>query len=168
MVSVGRAGLGRYGRFVGLAVALTAAVAALGYAPTLRLAGPRGVEAMFAGCVAGAAASMIGGLPIALAGAGTAPDQAAVLGLASMVLRFLVALGLGAAGLAADWWPRRPFLLWLGISYVALLIADTVFALGAVRETTGGEGPETARMETAGRPEAEAPAEDRRSETDRP
>ena len=54
-----------YLRFLGWAVAVGAAAALLGYAPTRRLGGEGALPAMVAGCAIGVIASAVGALPVA-------------------------------------------------------------------------------------------------------
>lgn len=124
-------GAGGYLRFVLLASILTGAVAVLGVLPTRWLGGESAVPALFAGCLVSWFASILGGLPVALAEAGAAGNSAlrfkAVLG--SMVLRFAVELLLIVAIAWSGRLDRGPFLIWAALSYLALLAADTKYAL---------------------------------------
>lgn len=130
MSALGPPRLGRYLKFLGLATTIGAAVAALGYVPTRRLAGGDGVAAMIAGCAASFVASVASTLPLVLA----RRERRAQAAMVSMLVRFLVALGLGAALALAELLPARPLLVWLGLSYAALLPLDAHFAATWGRE----------------------------------
>jgi hypothetical protein len=108
-----------YLRFVAWALAAVVLVAALGFVPTRRLGGPGALASMMAGCAVGWAASALGGIPVAL-GRGRA---------ASMGLRFGVVLALGAAAAFSGWFSLKPLLIWIAISYLALLAVDTWYAV---------------------------------------
>jgi hypothetical protein len=119
-----------YLRFLAWVVAIAAAVALLGYVPTQRLGGDTALPALFAGCVIGLAASAVGGLPIALARGKTPVERLPVV-MGSMLLRLVTAVALGAAAALSGRFARSSLLLWIVISYVALLVVDTRYALSA-------------------------------------
>lgn len=128
----------RYLRFVALASAVAVAAALLGALPTRWLAGEAAVPALFAGCFVSWAASVLGGIPIALAetaesgaAAGSALRFKAVIG--SMALRFALELVFIVAIAWSGRFDRGPFLIWAALSYLALLAADTKYALGPRR-----------------------------------
>jgi len=113
-----------YLRFLAWSVAIAAALALLGYAPTRRLGGEEALPAMIAGCAIGILASALGAVPVALArrpGSRTAPLQGM---LASMAARLAAVLILGLAVGLAGWFETRPLLLWIGLGYVAQLALD--------------------------------------------
>ncbi|MFQ5351194.1 MAG: hypothetical protein ACE5EG_12195 [Thermoanaerobaculia bacterium] len=116
----------RYLLFLVALVGPTGALLAVGYLPTRSLAGEAALPAMLLACAVSFVGSAVGGLPIATA------RESGLEGLkrftASMVLRLLVVAVLAGAVI---WFldpERRPFLLWLAISYLVLLVADTGFA----------------------------------------
>jgi len=120
-----------YLRFVAWVVGVAALAAALGYLPTRRLGGPDAVPAMLAGCAVAVLASLVGGLPVLLGRREREPTPAERLNgmLFGLALRFGVALGLGMAVALSGSFARYPLLLWVAISYMALLAVDTRFAL---------------------------------------
>lgn len=119
-----------YLRFVAWALAAVVLVAALGFVPTRRLGGEGALAAMLAGCAVGWAASALGGIPVALGrGRTVAPAGRLQAMLASMGLRFGVVLALGAAAAFSGWFGLKPLLIWIAISYVALLAVDTWYAV---------------------------------------
>src|SRR4029079_1760491 len=99
-------------------------LAAIGFAPTRRLAGETGLAAMFAGIAVSVAASVAGTVPLLFA---TAEKRAQAALLAPLV-RFLVAAALAAAVALGSGLPAKPLLVWLGASYAALLPLDATFA----------------------------------------
>ena len=123
---------GGYLRFLAWAVAVAAVLVVLGWVPTRRLGGESAVPAMFAGCVVVILASALGAVPIALAGGargGSAQRTQAVL--LSMAVRLGAVVLLAVAAVLSGWFPRKPLLLWVAISYVAMLVVDTRYALQA-------------------------------------
>jgi len=120
---------GGYLRFLAWVVAVTAALALVGWVPTRRLGGEEAVPAMLAGCVVGILASALGGVPIALAGGSPAARMQALL--FSMVIRLGAVVILAVAAVLSGWFPRAPLLLWVAISYVVQLVVDTRYALQA-------------------------------------
>ena len=123
---------GGYGRFLAWVVGLTVALGLVGALPTRHLAGGGAIPALLAGCAIGAVASALGGVPVALARRGP-KDRMAQAALAAMGLRFVVAVGLTVAAALSGLFARGPLLVWVAISYVVLLAADTRYALGAMR-----------------------------------
>lgn len=118
--------MSRYLVFASLIVGATAALIGIGYLPTRSTVGAAGVQAMLAACVVCALASLLGGLPIALARQGAL--EGARLFMISMMLRILfTALLATAAGLGLGL-EIGPFLVWLAIGYLALLVVDTGYA----------------------------------------
>jgi len=128
--------MGRFASFLLLSLGTAVLVALIGYLPTRKLSGDTGLVAMLAACGVSLVASWLGALPIVAAssGDGSAAGQA-VLG--STAVRFgVVLLGTLVLVLGTDV-SRAPFLVWIGISYSALLVVDTRYALrgGRTKET---------------------------------
>jgi len=135
-------------KFAGLCLAVTVAAGAVGWIPTVRRAGPEGAVALLAGCGVSLAAALIGGLVIARV-PGTTPQGSGVQGsalqagpqalfatLGAMGVRLVLVLGLGTAVALSGAVAVKPFLLWMGLSYLALLPGETRYALAAAAETT--------------------------------
>ena len=123
-----RAGSG-YARFVATAAIVAVAVGAIGYLPTLLLSGAAAVPALVAGCLVAAAASAVGGVPIALSGPQAANrPQAALL---AMAARLATVLALGLAAAATGRFAIRPLAIWTAISYLAQLVVDSRYAMQA-------------------------------------
>jgi hypothetical protein len=121
----------RYLLFLAALVGLTLAVQAIGYLPTRSVAGEAALPAMALACWVAFFGSAVGGLPIATARAGGLEGLKRFT--ASMVLRLLVTALLAAAVIWLLSPERKPFLLWLAISYLVLLVADTGFAQAVLR-----------------------------------
>lgn len=120
----------RYLVFLAALAGLTSLLVAVGYLPTRSVAGEAGAAAMLLACGIALFGSAVGAVPIALA-------RDAQEGLkrftASMVLRLLVVAVLAGVAFWVLAPERRPFLLWLAISYLVLLVADTGFAQAVLR-----------------------------------
>ncbi len=111
-------------KFLGWMAVIVAALAAIGFAPTQRLAGSTGVAAMFAGIAVSVSASVLGTVPLLVA----RREQRAQAALFATLVRFLVAGALAIAVALGSELPPKPFLVWLGASYAALLPLDAAFA----------------------------------------
>ncbi|MFQ5463416.1 MAG: hypothetical protein ACE5E5_12430 [Phycisphaerae bacterium] len=126
-------------KFLTLTIGVVATTVALGYGPTVTLAGPDAVWPMVAGCLTSAVASWAGAVPIAVAqwkqpskavgdetGTGGSITTALTL---SMVVRFLVVGALALSVALGGGLSKPPYLIWVGISYMLLLVVDTLFAM---------------------------------------
>ena len=121
-----------YLRFLAWAAAVTAAVGAIGWWPTRRLAGDDGIPALIVGCLVGLLSSALGGLPIALVRDRT-PASRMVASMGAMGVRLLAVAVLGVVAVLSGWFARVPLLLWIAVSYAALLGVDAWYALRAAR-----------------------------------
>lgn len=121
-----------YVRFVALAAVSAVVIIALGYLPTVRLAGDDAVWAMVAGCGASWLASCVGAIPVARAQArrSTQPGLAIM---ASTTLRFLTVLLAAVVLILSGWQNPKVLALWVGISYLLMLAVDTVFAVNIMK-----------------------------------
>lgn len=139
----------RYFRFAGLTLTVTVAVAALGWIPTRRWGGEEALAGLIAGCLVSLAAALIGGLVILRAERGAeegvgesgvheAGTQPLFAGLKAMGVRLLVLLGLGTTVAVSGAVGLKPFLLWLGGSYLVLLPVETRYALAMVKGLAAG------------------------------
>lgn len=125
-------GIRRFGSFLLLSLGAASVLVLVGFLPTRKLAGESGLMAMAAGCGVSLLASWLGALPVVI---GSKSDGqafgSAVVG--SMAIRFFVVL-LGTLVLALGTeLARAPFLVWVGISYVVLLVVDTLFAVRSLK-----------------------------------
>ena len=129
-----RSAAGTFVRFLLLALAVVIFLMAVGFVPTRRLSGDEGLVAMAVGCGISLVASVFGAIPLVLSqgqaeGGKEDPGQRLTAILMSMAVRFFVVLLMGVAAVLSDMFPKAPLLIWLGVSYLALLLADTAFAL---------------------------------------
>lgn len=115
-------------KFVAASTGLVLALAAIGFVPTRRIAGPEGLPAMLAGCGASLLGAWCGVVPLALAGGSDPRRRFEAVAIGTMV-RFAVTLS-GALGLALlTTLPRGPLLIWVAVSYVGLLSLETLVAV---------------------------------------
>jgi len=124
-------GARRYLLFLAALVGLTLVLLAVGYLPTRSVAGEEALPAMLLACGVSFIGSAVGGMPIATAHAGGMEGLKRFT--ASMVLRLLVVAALAGVVIWLLGPERKPFLLWLAISYLVLLAADTGFAQTVLR-----------------------------------
>jgi hypothetical protein len=118
----------RYARFLSMAVAVVIGLCAVGWVPTQRLAGSAAIAAMVAGnAISLLAAALAGGLLIAV-GAATAETRLQR-GFLAMVVRLTVVVVLGAAAVLSGEFARAPLLLWIALTYVALLPLEVRLAI---------------------------------------
>ena len=128
MTGSGTTATGRFARFALVAAGVTIVTAALGYVPTRRLGGQEALPGMAAGCAISLIASLVGALPLVL----RTPGDAAGGPLAALMatgIRFLVVLILALSAALCGWFDRPALLIWVAISYLLLLVADTTFAV---------------------------------------
>jgi hypothetical protein len=120
---------GEYARFLGLAVAVGAAVAAAGLLPARWWGGEGAVPALLLGSAIAVAASALSGVPLALAGTDPLRRPAAVM--LALVLRLAAVAGLSVAAIASGRFADRQLVLWTAASYVAQLVVDSRYAMRA-------------------------------------
>ncbi len=133
---MGSGGHGAATLFLRLATTLilaSGALAALGWFPTQNLGGASGIRAMLAGIGVSLAASLLGILPVLRSRSGGNASQEMVTLLGGTSLRMAVALGLSLVVVLGSEIARKPFLVWVGISYLALLPIDILLTLSATR-----------------------------------
>lgn len=132
-MSESRSGMAQLARFVGWAVLIAGSLAVLGWQPTARLTGAAGVRAMLAGIGVALAASLVAMVPVARARAAAVGERGRAL-LWSSLLRFVGTLVVSLVVVLGGWVVRGPFLIWVALGYLALLVADSAFAV----RTLGG------------------------------
>ena len=115
-------------KFLALSLSTTVAVLILGYLPTIRLAGKDAVTEMVAGCCISFVASLIGMIPVWLAHRNPSGNVAMAV-LASTVVRLFVAMVLSLSIALSGLMKITPLLLWVAISYLVLLLTDTVYVV---------------------------------------
>ena len=113
-------------------VACGALLLAVGYVPTLRIAGAGGVTGMLFGVSACVAAGLIGAVPVCRALA-YAPEKIPNAVMLSMLLRFLITMALVLCLTFSGWVERTPFICWVAISYLVLLVVETSTSLASVK-----------------------------------
>lgn len=140
---------GRYLRFAGWSLGVIALLVALGWVPARRWGGPEAIPALLVGCGVSLASALVGGLVIVRTRMyGGEGPQALFSALKAMGLRLVVLLGLGVATALSGAVALKPFLLWTGISYLALLPVETRYALAAVADEVPAPGPDETTRET--------------------
>lgn len=102
-------------------------IAALGYFPTLKVAGESAITPMIGAIGAVALGSIIGGVPIFRARLRGAAKPGVVM--VSMIVRLVAVVILAAfTGLLLEL-RMEPFLVWLALSYLLLLVVDTRYSM---------------------------------------
>jgi len=104
---------------------------AAGYFPTVRFAGESSLWSMAAGVAASLIASWSGALVVAMMRRHGSAKDLGVMVMSAMLVRFVVVLALALAIALSGNVDRAVFLIWLGISYVVLLAADTQYAISS-------------------------------------
>lgn len=125
-------------RFTLLLVGLAAALALIGYAPTVNLGGPLGIRAMWVACGLTALASSLAALPVTLARLRPDRTKLVAVQLGSLALRMALVVLLAGAVLLSGAVDRKPFLLWVAISYLVLLPLDVWYALEHSKQFSAG------------------------------
>ena len=118
----------KYLRFLGMAVAVIAALCVVGVVPTRRLAGDGGVPGMLAGCAIGLISAAFAGLLIVTV-SGDSPEAKLKRSFMAMVARLAAVVVFGAAAVLSGMFAISPLLLWIAIAYMALLPLEVRLAL---------------------------------------
>ena len=130
--------------FLGTLV-LSAILIGVGWFPTINLAGEGAQRDLCMACALSLVASWISVVPVVLSQDSDGKISPLPI-LGSMVIRFAIVAILGLAIVLAGWVDKAPFLIWVGISYMALLVADTVFVVKKLSfgvSATGGNEPDS-------------------------
>lgn len=138
MTGQGQRFLPRYLLFAATALLTVVVLAGLGYVPTVRIAGPDAVWAMLTGCLVSWIASCVGAVPLALALTRNETQPASAI-LLSMALRFFVVLVLVVPLALSGLIDKVVTLLWVALSYMLLLVVDTLYATSMVKQNSQGE-----------------------------
>ena len=117
-----------YTRFLGMAVAVIAALCVVGIVPTRRLAGDEGLQGMFAGCAIGFISAASAGLMLVTV-TGDSPEAKLKRSFLAMVARLAAVVVLGVAAVLTGMFAISPLLLWIAITYMALLPLEVRLAL---------------------------------------
>jgi hypothetical protein len=118
-------------RFFGIGFLVASVVTGIGYLPTIRWAGASGLGAMLLGCGVSFVAGCVGAIPIARALGGDRSQMASAV-LVSTGARFLSVLVLVVPVTFSGWVDRTVFVVWVGISYLLMLLVDSWIALRAL------------------------------------
>ncbi len=97
----------------------------IGWLPTVRLAGAGAAPGLFAGCAISWVAAIAGAVLFDRLARAKVPGGLAEL--AKLALRFFTVVLAGAAGAILarrGYWPLRPMLVWIALSYLPLLGLD--------------------------------------------
>lgn len=121
-----------YLRFLLSAFGATLLVALAGALPTRRLAGENGILALAVGCAVTLAAAAVGAIPLVRAVRKTEPQALVLAVMVAVGLRLGFVLAAALVLLAGDWFPSRPLLIWIAISYLAVLVVETRFAVSGI------------------------------------
>ena len=119
---------GYYAAFVGIGLATALVVAALGYFPTMRLTSGGGAAALAVGCGVSWIASCVGAVPISLALSQSRASLGSAV-LAATALRFGVVLASTLCVALTRVFEPAPLLIWVALSYLTLVAAETTLAL---------------------------------------
>ncbi len=115
-----------------IALGVAVVLAAVGYWPTVRLAGAEAVEAMLLGIGIALVGAWAGSLATCLYFA-KPPAQHPIGILAGLVVRFVVTIGLTVAAWAADAFDNNPLLIWVGLAQLVILGVDVTGMAGFLR-----------------------------------
>lgn len=130
---------GYYAVFVGIGLATALSVAAIGYFPTMRYAGGGGAAALLVGCGVSWISSCIGALPTAAA-LSSRPKQAGTAVLTSTMVRFVTVIVLVVPLVLSGWFDRMVLVLFVAISYLMMLLVDTLLAVRMIRRAEDKKG----------------------------
>lgn len=117
-----------YSRFAMRLAVVTLVLLAAGIPLSRALAGAAATRSLLAAAAVGLCASLVSGLPLLVTVAKRGAASTASL-LGSLGIRFFVVLVASAAIAFSGAVEPRSFLIWVGISYLAYLIADVRYAL---------------------------------------
>lgn len=121
--------------FVAASLATAVVLMAIGYYPTVKIAGKGAIAGMATGCGASLLASCLGAIPLALAATGRVSHSAnAVLG--STLVRFMTVLVVVVPVAFMDMPHRTVFVFWVAISYLLMLAVDTGLAVRTLRRAS--------------------------------
>jgi hypothetical protein len=126
----------QYLRLAATGVGTALVLALLGYFPTVRLAGTDAIAGMLAGIAISLAGGLVGAVPVGRA-AIKSPLKTPQAVMLSTAMRILVVLALAASVILSGWFDPIVVGVWVGISYLAMLAVDTLFAIRMVGATRG-------------------------------
>ncbi len=122
----------------GLGFGTTAVLLIAGFVPTQRLGGSDAVVAMLVGCAVSLFGSLLGSLPI-LSAQQTTPQSLLQGQLLAMLVRMMVVLVVALSVTLSGWFDRVALLVWVALSYMALLIPETMWIVRRIRAVSINE-----------------------------
>ncbi len=123
---------GAFGPLAGWMLAGCVALVAAGWVPTARAAGREGIAAMLLACALSTAIALLAGW-VSVRRAGAAASELATGILAGQALRLGLTLAAVAVVVFGQLAARKPFVLWVGISYLSLLAVESWMLLRVAR-----------------------------------
>ena len=121
----------RYLKFVGVLAAIVLALMLIGFLPTRAIAGEGTWPSMFVGCLVSLVASAVGAVPLAMNSGDTSGGMQ--LAFMAMAIRLAAVVAGGVVAASIPGLSAPVVLIWIAISYMVLLIADTRFGLTILR-----------------------------------
>jgi len=118
-------------RLVCASLGVAVGLGVIGFLPTVNIAGAAALTSMAAGIGISLLVSCIGALPVSFS-AGGDPMRMPTVVMGATALRFVPALGLTAAAALSGLFNRNVLVMWVALSYLALLAVDTVYAVRLV------------------------------------
>lgn len=135
----GKPGIGTiYSRFLIFSVGSLALIGALGWVPTQRWVGENAPQIVAAALLVAWIASLVGTVPIVLA-RNKSPLEAMPSQFGAMAVRLVVILIVGMSIALSGWFETKPFLIWLVIGHITMLVTDTHLARSVVLQATQRE-----------------------------
>ncbi len=115
-------------RFLGAEVLIIAALCAIGWIPTERLAGAEALPAMIVGCgISLVSAALAGWLTTVIDG--STPEGRMRRGMFAMFARLGIVMALSVAAVLSGEFLQRPLLFWMAAAYMALLPLEVRLAI---------------------------------------
>ena len=115
-------------RFLGAEVLIAAALCAIGWMPTQRLAGSEALPAMIAGCGISLVSAALAGWLTSMTD-GATPEGRMRRGMVAMFARLGIVIALSVAAVLSGEFAQRPLLFWMATTYMALLPLEVRLAI---------------------------------------
>ena len=127
--------------FFGVLAAAAAMVVLVGHFPVGRQGGSTALRGLWLGCLVSLVAAAAGSVPLARLVGGSREDQSVVAAVGKATLiRFIVTLGVALWLVSSGWVETRPLLMWVAVSYLALLAVETWWLLRSLRKAPNTDG----------------------------
>ncbi len=127
-----------YSRFLIFSLGSLALIGALGFIPTQRWVGENASLIVVVALVVAWIASLVGTIPIVLA-RDKSPLDAMPAQFGAMAIRLVAILVIGMSVAWSGWFETKPFLIWLVIGHITMLVTDTHLARSVVLKSTKRE-----------------------------